>query len=86
MQKIIAANGDTYDIAWIGIANLDGGLRFGVIGGELSEILQTFTDPKNCTVITRTFDGDPFSYKGYTVFRGVTINYDGTIVVSLSKI
>ena len=86
MQKVTAANGDEYNISWIGVANLDGALRFGIVGGELANIMGTFTNPNNCAVITRTFDENYFSYEGYTVFRGVRINYNGEIIVTMSKI
>lgn len=86
MIKLETANGKTFEIAWAGVASIDGVLRFAVLNAELEDILATFTVPENCTELSRVFDEDRKTFTGYTVFRGVQINYDGTTVVSLSKI
>ena len=86
MIKIETANGKAFQIEWAGVSSIDGVLRFAVVNAELTEILATFTVPENCQELTRVFDEDRKTFTGYTVFRGVQINYDGTTVVSLSKI
>lgn len=86
MIKLRTANGHTFEIEWIGVANIDGVLRFSVINAEVSELVSIFTVPENCTTITRVFDEDERTFTGYTTFRGVQINYDNSIIVSLSKI
>ena len=88
MEKVITATGEEFEIGWIGVATLDGGLRFGIINcNDINKIFQTFTKPENCVVLTRDFDGvRNIKFEGYTVFRGITINYNDEIVVSLSKV
>lgn len=85
MIKLLTANGEEFDVAWMGVASMDGGLRFGVINSTAEKIFSIFTVPENCTVLTRVFDGVEKEYEGYTVFRGMTINYNDEIVVSMSK-
>lgn len=86
MITLITSNGITFEIAWIGVSGLDGVLRFSIINGDISQIMQTFTIPENCQVLTRDFDGVEQVFEGYIVFRGIQINYDNTIMVSLSKV
>ena len=86
MINLITADGKTFEIEWIGISTLDGALRFGVKNVEVGELLTTFTNPKSSTVLTRSFDGEEKRFEGYTVFRGITVDYDGVIIVALSKI
>lgn len=78
--------GEEFEIEWIGVATLDGALRFGIKNADITKLLATFTKPENCTVLTRSFDGEDKTFEGYTVFRGITIDYDGTTIVALSKI
>lgn len=86
MITLETANGKTFRIAWAGVASVDGVLRFAVEGAELADIIATFTVPENCTELTRVFDEDRKTFTGYTVFRGVQISFDGSTVVSMSKI
>lgn len=86
MIYIETAKGDRLPIAWAGVSGIDGVLRFAVINTELAEIIATFTAPENCTELTRVFDEDRQTFVGYTVFRGVQISYDGSVIVSMSKI
>lgn len=86
MIKLITSNGEEFNLAWIGIANLDGALRFGIMDSNVADIFQCFSNPENCTRLTRIFDENELVYEGYTNFRGFVVNYDGTIVVTLSKI
>jgi len=85
MITLIIANGEKFEIEWIGVASFDGVLRFGIKNADITNLLATFTKPENCTVLTRSFDGEEKTFEGYTVFRGITIDYDGTIIVALSK-
>lgn len=86
MITLIIPNGEEFEIEWIGVATLDGALRFGIKNADITKLLATFTKPENCTVLTRSFDGEDKTFEGYTVFRGITIDYDGTTIVALSKI
>ena len=85
MITLITSNNIVFEIAWIGVSGIDGVLRFSVIDGDLSKIMQTFTIPENCQVLTRKFDEDEQTFEGYINFRGVQINYDNSIMVSLSR-
>ena len=86
MIKIVTANNEEFEIKWAGVANIDGVFRFAVVNGDVSELVQVFTQPENCVTLTRVFDEDEKEFSGYTVFRGVTVNYEGDIIVALSKI
>ena len=86
MLKLRLTNGQEFEIAWIGVSNIDGVLRFSILNSDLARIIQIFTNPENCEVFTRIFDEDEQTYEGYTIFRGIQINYDGSAIVSMSKI
>ena len=86
MIKLTTANRQEFEIEWIGVANIDGVLRFSVVNSNVSDLVRVFTVPENCETITRSFDENEQVFSGYTTFRGVQINYDGSIVVSLSRI
>lgn len=85
MISIKAANGDLYTILWAGVANTDGILRFAIINADASSIFETFGNPANCGTLTRIFDNIEQQFAGYTVFRGMQINFDGSVIVSMSK-
>lgn len=86
MIQLKTANGKLFEIAWIGVSNIDGVLRFSVVDPDVTDVFQTFMIPENCTVLTRIFDEDEQVFEGYKIFRGVQINFDGSAIVSLSKI
>ena len=86
MIELITANGLVFEIDWIGVAALDGVLRFSIKDVDIATIIQVFTVPENCEVLIRKFDEDEQIFEGYAVFRGVQINYDGSSIVALSKI
>lgn len=84
--RLIAANNTEFEIHWIGIADVDGVLRFSIAAGsDLSVIFQTFSNPANCGVLIRQNDGIEKEFSGFTVFRGLQINYNSEIIVSMSK-
>lgn len=86
MIKLKTANGKMFEIAWIGVSNIDGVLRFSVVDPDVTDVFQTFMIPENCIVLTRIFDEDEQVFEGYKIFRGVQINFDGSAIISLSKI
>jgi hypothetical protein len=86
MIKLVTTNNKEFEIKWAGVANIDGVLRFAVTGANLVDIFTAFTNPANCQTLTRVFDEDEKEFTGYTVFRGVTVNYEGDVIVALSKI
>lgn len=87
MNYVKTANGVLTEVTWVAVSNIDGALRFCVINPDAAQLFALFTEPENCTTITRVIDGEDMQvFEGYTVFRGIQINYDGTAIVSLSKI
>ena len=87
MIQVKTANGELFEVKWIGIASLDGVLRFASNNVFLQDVLNTFTVPENCTVLSKLIDGEEVaSFEGYTVFRGIQINYDNEMIIALSKI
>lgn len=73
-----------FDISIIGIASVDGGLRFEIQNPNLSEVFATFTNPEETAVITHDWgDGNKQTYKGYTRFKTVDIQATGSVVVAL---
>ena len=86
MIRLRTTNGEMFDIDWIGISSIDGILRFAVKNPDISKIVQIFSVPENCSILTRLFDEDEHTYEGFIVFRGFLLNFDGTATVSMSKI
>ena len=86
MIRLRTTNGEMFDIDWIGISSIDGILRFAVKNPDISNIVQVFSVPENCSILTRLFDEDEHVYEGFIVFRGFLLNFDGTATVSMSKI
>lgn len=86
MQKIITISEKEFDVDWAGVATIDGVLRFAVINGDMPEVFTTFSNPEETEVLVHTFDNIRKEYEGYTVFRGVSLNYQNEIIVALSKI
>lgn len=82
-KKIKTATGKEFEILWDGVASIDGALRFAVINAPMAEIFETFSDPAECTTLTRIWDGVESVYTGYTRFRGVDRKIDGEIVVAI---
>ena len=86
MIQILLPNGETIQVEWMAVAQLDGVLRFNTIGVEPLELIRIFSNPENCSPLSRVFDGTTTDvYTDYTVFRGINVNYDNTAMISLSK-
>lgn len=86
MVTLKTSNNEEFDIAWIGVATIDGVLRFSVINSDIKRVFDVFSNPESCAKLTRVYDGIEEIFEGYTVFRGVQIQYDNSVLVSLSKI
>ena len=86
MIQIRTANNDLFQIAWAGVSSIDGILRFAVINPNIAEVFSVFSNPANCSTLTRVFDNQETVYSGYSVFRGITVNFDGSVIVAMSKI
>ena len=86
MQTIITKTGKEFSVAWIGVSNIDGILRFSVLNSDMTTVFTTFSNPEETETIVHTFGETPKEYVGYTVFRGVTLNYQNEMVVALSMV
>lgn len=86
MSKLITANGEVFEIIWIGVASIDGVLRFCIVNSESSKVFDVFSNSENCKKLVNNNDGIEQIYEDYKIFRGIQVNYDDTIQVSLSKI
>lgn len=75
--------GKVFQIAWAGVSGIDGALRFEVLGATVADCYQVFSDPQETEKLTRIFDDDRREFEGYTVFKGVDLNFTGSIVVAL---
>lgn len=86
MQKIITKTGKEFEVAWAGVATIDGVLRFSVLNSDMTTVFASFSDPKETEVLTHMFGDTPKEYVGYTTLRGVTLNYQDEMIVALSRI
>lgn len=87
MILLRTATGKEYPIAWIGVSELDGSLRFEVTGEQnMFELVTVFIRPEETQTLTRVFDEDEKKFTGFTVFKGVDKKFgDGGIVIALVK-
>lgn len=87
MLLLRTATGKEYPIAWIGVSELDGSLRFEVTGDQnMFELVTVFIRPEETQTLTRIFDEDEKEFSGFTVFKGVDKKFgDGGIVIALVK-
>lgn len=87
MILLRTATGKEYPIAWIGVSELDGSLRFEVTGEQnMFELVTVFIRPEETETLTRVFDEDEKEFSGFTVFKGVDKKFgDGGIVIALVK-
>ena len=87
MLLLRTATGKEYPIAWIGVSELDGSLRFEVTGEQnMFELVTVFIRPEETHTLTRIFDEDEKEFSGFTVFKGVDKKFgDGGIVIALVK-
>ena len=83
MQKIITATGKEYTVAWAGVSTIDGLLRFEAVNIDTGTALSTFMNPVETETLIHAFDNAPKTYSGYTVFRGIDINQNNRIMITL---
>ena len=86
MKHVKALDGSVFEVLWMAVASVDGVLRFAAINCEMAELLRVFMNPENCGRLIKTFDEHEEVFEGYTVFRGIQVNYDGSMIIALSKI
>lgn len=86
MIQVLLPNGKMILVAWMSITQFDGVLRFNVLNADVAKLIETFTNPENCSCLVKMCDGIAVEvYTDYTVFRGITVNYDKTAIISLSR-
>ena len=75
-----------YDVEWIGIATIDGVLRFSIANGNLTELTQTFFNPAELP-ITLYEDPEipPTAYTDFTVPFSITKDFSGSVIVGLAR-
>ena len=84
MIKIITAQGTELAANWIGVSELDGSLRFEVVGADMQTLFSVFSDKEHTRTLTRVFDEDRKVFEGYT--RIIRISQMPTgIVVGLMR-
>ena len=84
-MKLTTARNKEFNIGWIGVATIDGALRFALLNTDLASAFSVFTDRAECSVLVSSIDDIVQTYEGYTVFKSIDINNDGSIVVALGK-
>lgn len=86
MITLITARGAAFPIAWIGVSDFDGSLRFEVTApASLAELFTVFSDPEHTATLTRVYDEDEKTYTGFTRFKGLEQMATGSVVVRLLK-
>lgn len=84
-MKVITHTGKEYQISWMGVATVDGALRFEVTGSNLPDVFQTFSNRNETTILTQDWDGMTTHYVGYTRFKTIDIQPTQNIIVALDK-
>ena len=85
MIKMITAQGTEFEISWAGVSDIDGTLRFEVIGADMPTLFSIFTDREHTKTLTRVFDEDRKTFEGFTGFKGIERMGTGNIVVRLLR-
>ena len=85
MQRLVTAKEKEFYVDWCGQSTIDFALRFAVVGSDMQTIMSTFMDPEETVELTHYIDdmGNKAEYHNFTVFRGVDLKPDKSIVVSL---
>lgn len=84
---IITAKGKKFNVEWLGLATIDNVLRFALIGSDMATVLGVFTDPEETSLLIHVIDtmNNRTEYRNFTAFKGVDLNHDNSIVVSLME-
>lgn len=85
MQTIKTATDKEFEISWAGVSTIDGFFRFALKDNDMGTAFATFSNPTETVTLTRYFDNIPKEYIGYTTLRGIAMDMQGGIVVSLAK-
>ena len=82
MPKIITATGKEFRCLWCSELSV---LRFCIVGEDMDTILSVFRDEDETASLTYVFDRQEREHIGFTKFKGVDLNMDNSIVVSLLR-
>lgn len=82
---ITTATGKQYIVRWCAIASIDGVLRFCITGESVANLIPVFMNPEETSIINYHFDETVTEYEGFTVFKGLDLQLDGNITISLMK-
>ena len=87
MQEIKTATGKVFSVEWCGQSTIDFALRFSVKGSDMETVLSTFVNPEETVFLTHVIDemGNKAEYRGFTIFKGVDLHPDNTIIVALME-
>ena len=66
MIKIITAQGTEFVANWVGVSDLDGSLRFELVGSDMQTAFGVFSDREHTKNIKRVFDNDTRQFFNYT--------------------
>lgn len=70
-----------YRIFWGAVSSIDGFFRFKTASTDIPDVLSVFMDPEETSVlVVYPDDMTSKSYEGYTAFKGINVDNDGTIV------
>lgn len=84
-MKLKTALNKEFDIGWIGVATIDGVLRFALLNVSLTTAFSVFTNSAECTTLISNIDGIIQTFENYVVFKSIDINADGSITVALGR-
>lgn len=82
---ITTATGKQYNVKWCAIASIDGVLRFCITGESVADLISVFMNPEETSSIHYHFDTIGKEYERFTVFKGIELQLDGDVVISLMK-
>lgn len=85
MQRIVTATGKAFNVEWCGPSTIDGALRFAITGANMANVITTFTNKAELGTVTHIFDDHSTVFYGYSVFKGVDLRPDNTIIVALME-
>ena len=84
-MKITTATGKTFNVAWAGVATIDGALRFELIGVSLRDAFDVFSNDTETKILIYDWDGQVEEFYGYVLVKTVDVQPSGNIIVALSK-
>ena len=75
-----------FKVAWASVATFDGILRIEILKeNKLEDVFSTFSNKSETSALSYIVDGIATVFTGFTSFRGVSIEQNGNVTVSLAK-